>query len=216
MRLTPTSTYTQSFNPNTRTSFTKKNNKSIVNVSAPSQRTGARVSPEQLEQFFQFLKPPKEVRPSDSELLRQEGYLLWAQEAVKFYCENSNPVLSNLWTQVARIIDPENHRSLSPLNILLNDTRPNPRLSLNVPVDLLRRVIGNDLGIQKVFSGLQRSILPSLKNIRPENRVEEQAERRSPVFAELPRSYKKAAIRIETFADCLDALQSEAEKTPSA
>jgi hypothetical protein len=220
MRLTPTSTYTQSINPNTQASFTPTNNKSIEkNVQAPSQRTGATVLPEHIVDLFFHFKYPHEARPStDSRLSRQSNYHLWAQRAVEFYgpSENNNPVLADLWTQVARIIDPENHRSLSPLKILLNDERPNPRLSLSVSVELLRRVIGDDLAIQKRFNGLQRRIIPSLKGIRPERRIGELAEKRSPVSAELPRNYRRAAKRLEVFARLLDALQLEAEKTPSA
>jgi hypothetical protein len=216
----PSLTYTQSINPNTQASFTPTNNKSIEkNVQAPSQRTGARVAPELIVDMFAHLKYPYEAKPSISLTpSRQSDYHSWAQKAAEFYSagENNNPVLADLWTQVARIIDPENHTSLSPLSILSDDTRPNPRLNLNVPVELLRRVTDGDLGIQKVFSGLQRSIRPSLRRIRPERRIGELAERKSLVFAELPRSYRRAAKRLEVFADFLDALQSEAEKTPSA
>jgi hypothetical protein len=128
MRLTPTSTYTQSFNPNTRASFTPTNNKSIVNVSAPSQRTGAQVSPEQLEQFFQFLKPPKEVPfPRGN----KNAYHKWAELVSKHYNNTNNERLGDFWTDIARIIHPASHITLTDDTILFCAT-PKPRLSMNL------------------------------------------------------------------------------------
>ena len=131
MRLTPTSTYTQSFNPNTQASFTPTNNKSIEkNVQAPSQRTGARVSPKQLEKLFQFLNPPSNVpSPLKSiEQFRRESFHKWAMaitrhyDSKKFYgnfFEYSEP--AHTWGLLASIFErPEGiSRENTPMDKLL-------------------------------------------------------------------------------------------------
>jgi hypothetical protein len=129
MRLMPSSTYTQSFTPNTHASFTPPNNKSIAkNVQAPSQRTGAQLSPEHLEQLFQFLKPPSNVSfPKFS----RNPHHKWAELVSEHFNNTKNERLGYFWTDVARIIDPKRHISLTDNSISFG-TAPDPRLSMNL------------------------------------------------------------------------------------
>jgi hypothetical protein len=129
MRLMPSSTYVQSFTPNTQASFTPTNNKSIVkNVQAPSQRTGAQLSPEHLKQLFQFLKPPSNVSfPKFS----RNPHHKWAELVSEHFNNTNNERLGDFWNDVARIIDPNRHITLTN-DIISFCTNPEARLSMNL------------------------------------------------------------------------------------
>ncbi|MFN9690505.1 MAG: hypothetical protein ACK551_00165 [Vampirovibrionales bacterium] len=198
MRLTPTSTYTQSFNPNTQASFTPTNNKSIEkNVQAPSQRTGAQLTTEYLEQLFQFLKPPSEVPfPKFS----PDPYHRWAKLVSEHFNNTNYEKLGYFWTDVARIIDPKSHITLTH-NIISFGTSSDPRLSMN-----LEKASLDTAKVQWLQEFIDSGVI----------HIENPNSKTPTVSVKLTGDSASDGDKLEVFARLLDALQLEAEKTPSA
>ncbi len=152
---------------------------------------------------FKIFKAPKDIpnpMKSPSEYL-QDGFHLWAKLVSHHYNNNKYERSGYFWKDVARVIDPNEHTTLNNLSILSDRTSRKPVLSMQVPKSLLSQSITEWLN------------LPQYKEVI---HIENPNANTPTVSVKLTGDSASDGDKLEVFARLLDALQSEAEKTPSA